>query len=237
MLLSVKEASVYFGKVSAIRDVSIDIEEGQIVALIGANGAGKSTTLRAISGLKQPSTGEIWFQGERIDHRSPEEITTMGIAHVPEGRRVFPYMTVLENLEMGAFARKDKAGIARDLGGVFKHFPRLRERLTQAAGTMSGGEQQMLAMGRALMSGPKVILMDEPSLGLSPILCQEIAKIIKEIHAEGRTVVLVEQNARLALTLAQKGYVLETGSVVMEDDANALLNNDKVRETYLGGGE
>ena len=237
MLLSVKEASVYFGKVSGIRDVSIDVEEGQIVALIGANGAGKSTTLRAISGLKQPSSGEIWFKGERIDDLSPEEITMRGIAHVPEGRRVFPYMTVKENLEMGAFSRKDKAGIARDLEGVFRHFPRLRERLTQAAGTMSGGEQQMLAMGRALMSDPKVVLMDEPSLGLSPILCQEIAKIIKEIHAEGRTVVLVEQNARLALSLAQKGYVLETGSVVLEDDAKALLENDKVQETYLGGGD
>ena len=237
MLLSVKEASVYFGKVSGIRDVSIDVEEGQIVALIGANGAGKSTTLRAISGLKQPSSGEIWFKGERIDDLSPEEITMRGIAHVPEGRRVFPFMTVKENLEMGAFTRKDKGGIARDLESVFKHFPRLRERLTQAAGTMSGGEQQMLAMGRALMSDPKVVLMDEPSLGLSPILCQEIAKIIKEIHAEGRTVVLVEQNARLALSLAQKGYVLETGSVVLEDDAKALLENDKVQETYLGGGD
>lgn len=237
MLLSVKNASVYFGKVSGIKDVSIDVEEGQIVALIGANGAGKSTTLRAISGLKQPSKGEIWFKGERIDHLSPEEITMRGIAHVPEGRRVFPFMTVKENLEMGAFTRKDKGGIARDLESVFKHFPRLRERLTQAAGTMSGGEQQMLAMGRALMSDPKVVLMDEPSLGLSPILCQEIAKIIKEIHAEGRTVVLVEQNARLALSLAQKGYVLETGSVVLEDDAKALLENDKVQETYLGGGD
>jgi len=237
LLLSVKKACVYFGKVSAIRDVSIDVEEGQIVALIGANGAGKSTTLRAISGLKQPSSGEIWFRGERIDQRSPEDITMMGIAHVPEGRRVFPYMTVLENLEMGAFSRKDKAGIARDLEGVFKHFPRLRERLKQAAGTMSGGEQQMLAMGRALMSNPKVVLMDEPSLGLSPILCQEIAKIIRQIHAEGRTVVLVEQNARLALSLAQKGYVLETGSVVLEDEAKNLLANDRVRETYLGGGE
>ena len=237
MLLSVKNASVYFGKVSGIKDVSIDVEEGQIVALIGANGAGKSTTLRAISGLKQPSKGEIWFKGERIDHLSPEEITMRGIAHVPEGRRVFPFMTVKENLEMGAFTRKDKGGIARDLESVFKHFPRLRERLTQAAGTMSGGEQQMLAMGLALMSDPKVVLMDEPSLGLSPILCQEIAKIIKEIHAEGRTVVLVEQNARLALSLAQKGYVLETGSVVLEDDAKALLENDKVQETYLGGGD
>ena len=237
MLLSVKNASVYFGKVSGIKDVSIDVEEGQIVALIGANGAGKSTTLRAISGLKQPSKGEIWFKGERIDHLSPEEITMRGIAHVPEGRRVFPFMTVKENLEMGAFTRKDKGGIARDLESVFKHFPRLRERLTQAAGTMSGGEQQMLAMGQALMSDPKVVLMDEPSLGLSPILCQEIAKIIKEIHAEGRTVVLVEQNTRLALSLAQKGYVLETGSVVLEDDAKALLENDKVQETYLGGGD
>lgn len=235
MLLSIKNASVHFGKVSAIEDVSIDVEEGTIVALIGANGAGKSTTLRAISGLKQPTTGEIWFDGERIDHCSPEEITIKGIAHVPEGRRVFPYMTVMENLEMGAFARKDKAAIAHDLESVFEHFPRLFERRTQAAGTMSGGEQQMLAMGRALMSGPKVILMDEPSLGLSPILCQEVAKIIKEIHAKGRTVVLVEQNARLALSLAQKAYVLETGSVVLEDDAKALLHNDKVRETYLGG--
>ncbi len=234
-MISVKHASVNFGKVTAIRDVSIDVEEGHIVALIGANGAGKSTTLRAISGLKQPSSGEIWFEGQRIDHCSPEEITAMGIAHVPEGRRVFPYMTVMENLEMGAFTRNDKDGIQRDLDGVFKHFPRLRERLKQAAGTMSGGEQQMLAMGRALMSNPKVVLMDEPSLGLSPILCQEIAKIIKEIHAEGKTVVLVEQNARLALALSQRAYVLETGSVVMEDDAKALLNNDKVRETYLGG--
>ena len=236
MLLSVKNASVSFGKVSAIRDVSIDVGEGEIVALIGANGAGKSTTLRAISGLKQPSEGEIWFAGERIDDLTPEEITARGIAHVPEGRRVFPYMTVMENLEMGAFSRKDKAGIARDLDGVFKHFPRLRERLTQPAGTMSGGEQQMLAMGRALMSDPRVVLMDEPSLGLSPLLCQEIAKIIQEVHAGGRTVVLVEQNARLALALAQKGYVMETGSVVMEDDAKALLDNDKVRETYRGGG-
>ena len=235
MLLSIKNACVNFGKVSAIENVSIDVEAGTIVALIGANGAGKSTTLRAISGLKQPSSGEIWFKGERIDHLSPEEITVRGIAHVPEGRRVFPYMTVLENLEMGAFARNDRAGIAIDLEKVFNHFPRLRQRRKQAAGTMSGGEQQMLAMGRALMSGPEVILMDEPSLGLSPILCQEIAKIIKEIHADGRTVVLVEQNARLALSLAQKGYVLETGSVVLEDEARALLNNDKVRETYLGG--
>jgi branched-chain amino acid transport system ATP-binding protein len=235
LLLNIKNASVHFGKVSAIEDVSIDVEEGTIVALIGANGAGKSTTLRAISGLKQPTTGEIWFNGERIDHCSPEEITIKGIAHVPEGRRVFPYMTVMENLEMGAFARSDKAAVARDLESVFEHFPKLYERRAQAAGTMSGGEQQMLAMGRALMSGPQVILMDEPSLGLSPIMCQEIAKIIKEIHAKGRTVVLVEQNARLALSLAQKGYVLETGSVVLEDDAKALLHNDKVRETYLGG--
>lgn len=237
MLIDVKHASVNFGKVSAISDVSIGVEEGQIVALIGANGAGKSTTLRAISGLKQPSSGEIWFQGERIDHRSPEDITMMGIAHVPEGRRVFPYMTVMENLEMGAFTRGDKAAVARDLERVFEHFPRLRERLKQAAGTMSGGEQQMLAMGRALMSDPKVVLMDEPSLGLSPILCQEIAKIIKEIHAGGRTVILVEQNARLALALSQRAYVLETGSVVMEDDAKVLLKNDKVRKTYLGVGE
>lgn len=235
MLLSVKNASVYFGKIAGVRDISIDVEQGQIVALIGANGAGKSTTLRAISGLKQPNTGEIWFDGQRIDRVSPEKITKMGIAHVPEGRRVFPYMTVRENLEMGAYTRTDGAAVNRDLDNIFRHFPRLRERLDQAAGTMSGGEQQMLAMGRALMSDPKVILMDEPSLGLSPIMCQEIARIIRDVHDEGRTVVLVEQNARLALSLAQKGYVLETGTVAMEDDAKALLNDPRVKETYLGG--
>ncbi len=236
MLLRVKNASVYYAKVAAVRNVSIDVEEGQIVALIGANGAGKSTTLRAISGLKRPSSGEIWFKDQRIDHLAPEKINRLGIAQVPEGRRIFPQMTVLENLEMGAFQRRDAEGIGRDMEMVFRHFPILRERRTQAGGTLSGGEQQMLAMGRALMSDPQLLLMDEPSLGLSPIMCQEIAKIIRDVHKEGRTIVLVEQNARLALALAQKAYVFETGSIVLEGDAKELSKNDQVRKTYLGEG-
>jgi branched-chain amino acid transport system ATP-binding protein len=202
---------------------------------IGANGAGKSTTLRAISGLNHPTTGEIWFQDKRIDKLPPEKINKAGIAQVPEGRRVFPQMTVKENLMMGAFLRNDTAGIERDLKMVFHHFPVLKDRQKQAGGTLSGGEQQMLAMGRALMSNPKLILMDEPSLGLSPIMCQEIAKIIKDIHAEGRTIVLVEQNARLALALAEKGYVLETGNIVLEGPAKDLRENAEVKKAYLGG--
>lgn len=235
MLLDVKGITVHYHKVAAIRDISIEVEEGGVVTLIGANGAGKSTTLRAISGLKHPTTGEIWFKDQRIDRLPPEKINKMGIAQVPEGRRVFPQMTVLENLFMGAFLRKDVDGINRDLEGVFEHFPILKERQKQAGGTLSGGEQQMLAMGRALMSNPKLLLMDEPSLGLSPIMCAEIAKIIKDIHAEGRTIVLVEQNARLALALAQKGYVLETGNIVLHGDAKELRENEQVKKAYLGG--
>ena len=236
MLLSVKEASVYFGKVSGIRDVSIDVEEGQIVALIGANGAGKSTTLRAISGLKQPSSGEIWFKGERIDDLSPEEITMRGIAHVPEGRRVFPYMTVKENLEMGAFSRKDKAGIARDLEGVFRHFPRLRERLTQAAGTMSGGEQQMLAVGRALMSDPRLLLVDEPSVGLAPILVSQMITKIGELgESRGLTILMAEQNFNQAIRIADKGYIIVHGEIAFASkDAADLRENDMVKTYYLG---
>ena len=235
LLLDVKGITVHYHKVAAVRDISIEVEEGGVVTLIGANGAGKSTTLRAISGLKHPTTGEIWFKDQRIDRLPPEKINKMGIAQVPEGRRVFPQMTVLENLFMGAFLRKDVDGINRDLEGVFEHFPILKERRKQAGGTLSGGEQQMLAMGRALMSNPKLLLMDEPSLGLSPIMCAEIAKIIKDIHAEGRTIVLVEQNARLALTLAQKGYVLETGNIVLHGDAKELRENEQVKKAYLGG--
>lgn len=235
MLLDVKGITVHYHKVAAVRDISIEVEEGGVVTLIGANGAGKSTTLRAISGLKHPTTGEIWFKDQRIDRLPPEKINKMGIAQVPEGRRVFPQMTVLENLFMGAFLRKDVDGINRDLEGVFEHFPILKERRKQAGGTLSGGEQQMLAMGRALMSNPKLLLMDEPSLGLSPIMCAEIAKIIKDIHAEGRTIVLVEQNARLALALAQKGYVLETGNIVLHGDAKELRENEQVKKAYLGG--
>ena len=235
MLLDVKDVTVNYHKVNAIKGISIEVEEGGIVTLIGSNGAGKSTTLRTISGLKHPTTGEIWFEDKRIDKLAPEKIIKMGIAQVPEGRRVFPQMTVMENLQMGAFLRGDKGGINRDLEMVFGHFPVLKERQKQYAGTLSGGEQQMLAMGRALMSNPKLLLLDEPSLGLSPILVQEIAKIIRIISQAGRTIILVEQNADLALSLAQKGYVLETGNVVMSGDAKDLRENDGVKKAYLGG--
>jgi branched-chain amino acid transport system ATP-binding protein len=213
--------------------------------LIGSNGAGKTTTLRTISGLNHPTTGEIWFEDQRIDRLPPEKVNKAGIAQVPENRRVFPYMTVAENLEMGAFLRKDEEEMNRNLEGVFRHFPILKLRQKQMAGTMSGGEQQMLAMGRALMSNPKLLLLDEPSLGLSPIMCLEIAKIIRDIHQEGRTIVLVhqegrtivlvEQNARLALALAQKGYVLETGNIVLKGDSHELRENEQVKKAYLGG--
>ena len=235
MLLSVKDMSVYYHKVIAVKDISIEVEEGGIITLIGANGAGKTTTLRAITGLKRPTAGEIWFEGRRIDKLPPEKINEAGIAMVPEGRRVFPQMTVMENLTMGAFLRKDKDGIEKDLENVFVHFPVLKEREKQMGGTLSGGEQQMLAMARALMSHPKLLLLDEPSLGLSPILVMEIAKIIKDLHQEGRTIVLVEQNARLALSLADHGYVLETGSIVLQGDAKKLQENKDVKKAYLGG--
>ncbi len=237
LLLNVKDITVHYNKVDAIRNISIEVEEGQIVTLIGSNGAGKSTTLRTISGLEHPTTGEILFEGQRIDRLPPEKINRAGIAQVPEGRRVFPNMTVLENLELGAFLRKNSEGngIKRDLEDVFQHFPILKSRQKQSAGTMSGGEQQMLAMGRALMSNPKLLLMDEPSLGLSPLMCLEIAKIIRDIHEGGRTIVLVEQNARLALALAQKGYVLETGNIVLKGDSKELRENEQVKKAYLGG--
>ena len=235
MLLSVKDMSVYYHKVIAVKDISIEVEEGGIITLIGANGAGKTTTLRAITGLKHLTTGEIWFEGQRIDKLPPEKINEAGIAMVPEGRRIFPQMTVMENLTMGAFLRKDKDGIEKDLENVFVHFPVLKEREKQMGGTLSGGEQQMLAMARALMSHPKLLLLDEPSLGLSPILVMEIAKIIKDLHQEGRTIVLVEQNARLALSLADHGYVLETGSIVLQGDAKKLQENKDVKKAYLGG--
>ncbi len=236
MLLEVKDITVHYYKVSAVRNISINVEDGEIVALIGSNGAGKTTTLRAISGLKHPKTGEILFEGQRIDKLPAHKINALGIAMVPEGRRVFPQMTVLENLLMGAFLRKDKNGIRKDIEEVvFRHFPRLQERKNQDAGTLSGGEQQMLAMGRALMSAPKLLLLDEPSLGLSPIMCMEIGKIIRDIHTEGKTVILVEQNARLALALAQHAYVIETGDIALSGPAKDLRNNDNVKKAYLGG--
>jgi branched-chain amino acid transport system ATP-binding protein len=236
LLLEVKDITVHYFKVPAIRNISMTVDDGEIVALIGSNGAGKTTTLRAISGLKHPTTGEIHFKGQRIDDLPPHKINALGIAMVPEGRRVFPQMTVLENLLVGAFLRKEKDDIEKDLNElVFRHFPRLKERTTQAAGTLSGGEQQMLAMGRALMSAPKLLLLDEPSLGLSPIMCGEIGKIIMNIHTEGRTVILVEQNARLALGLAQHAYVIETGDIALSGPAKELRENDNVKRAYLGG--
>jgi branched-chain amino acid transport system ATP-binding protein len=236
LLLEVKDITVHYFKVPAVRNISITVEDGEIAALIGSNGAGKTTTLRAISGLKHPSSGEIHFKEQKIDTLPSHKINALGIAMVPEGRRVFPQMTVIENLMMGAFLRKDKEDMQKDLENVvFRHFPRLKERTKQAAGTLSGGEQQMLAMGRALMSAPKLLLLDEPSLGLSPIMCGEIGKIIKDIHTGDRTVILVEQNARLALALAQHAYVIETGDIVLSGPAEELRENDDVKKAYLGG--
>jgi branched-chain amino acid transport system ATP-binding protein len=235
MLLEVKDLRVHYGKAEVLKGTSIKVEEGTIVALIGANGAGKTTTLRTISGLKASTSGEIWFQGKRIDGTSPSGIVKLGIAHIPEGRRVFAPMTVLENLEIGAYLRKDKRGVARDLDNIFEHFPRLRERRKQQAGSLSGGEQQMLATARALMASPKLLLMDEPSMGLSPILVQEVGKIVTDINQSGVSIMLVEQNARMALKLAHRAYVLETGRISLEGDAEDLANHEHVRKAYLGG--
>ncbi len=235
MYLRIENATVHYHKVAALKGVSMTVPEGGIVTIIGANGAGKTTTLRAISGLERLSSGEIWFDNERIDKLPPEKIVARGIAHVPEGRHVFPDLTVEENLRTGAFLRKDKAGIERDLQMIFSTFPRLRERRTQWAKTLSGGEQQMVVIGRALMSNPRILLLDEPSMGLAPVIVQEIAKIIAEISQRGVPVVLVEQNAELALRLADFAYVLEVGNVALEGKADDLHENDHVRRAYLGG--
>ena len=234
MLLEVSNATVHYRKVVALRGVSMDVPEGAVVTIIGANGAGKSTLLRAISGLVALSAGEIRFAGQRIDGVPPERVVGLGIAQVPEGRRVFPDLTVQENLGTGAYLRRDLAEVRRDLERVFEHFPRLKERRRQWARTLSGGEQQMLAIGRALMSNPKVLLLDEPTMGLSPVLVQEMARIIQGIHARGVPVVLVEQNAELALRLADYAYVLEIGSVALHGPAADLHANDHVRRAYLG---
>lgn len=236
MILELKNLIVHYEKVRALKGISLAMEEKSIVTLIGANGAGKSTTLKTISGLKQPTSGEIWFSAQRINSLSPHAIVSLGIAQVPEGRRVFPQMSVFENLIMGAYLRKDREGIFRDLDRVYAHFPILKERGTQAGGSLSGGEQQMLAMGRALMASPKLLLLDEPSLGLSPMLVKEIGKIIVNINQqEGVSIILVEQNARMALKLSNQGYVLETGKIVLFGPSVDLLNNDHVRRAYLGG--
>lgn len=233
-MLSLKDIWAHYGSVAAVKGVSVEVDEAEIVTLIGANGAGKTTTMRTICGLHKPSSGEILFEGKRIDGLDPEKINALGIAMVPEGRRVFPQLTVMENLEMGAYLRTDTAKLKTDLEEIFEHFPILKERRKQLAGTMSGGQQQMLAMGRALMSGPKVLLLDEPSLGLSPLMTQQIAKIVKQLNEMGRTIVLVEQNARLAFLLAKHAYVMEIGRISMSGLAADLKDDPKVRETYLG---
>ncbi|HHW66876.1 MAG: branched-chain amino acid transport system ATP-binding protein [Epulopiscium sp.] len=233
-MLTVNGINVYYGAIHAIKDVSFHVDEGEIVTLIGANGAGKTTILHTISGLLRAKTGEIKFQNQSINKIEPHEILKMGIAHVPEGRRIFAQMTVLENLQMGAYTRNNKEETNNMIEMVFEKFPRLKERINQLAGTMSGGEQQMLAIGRALMSKPKLLLMDEPSMGLAPILVQEIFNIIQEINAAGTTILLVEQNANMALSIANRAYVLETGKVVLEGNAKELLGNENVRKAYLG---
>jgi branched-chain amino acid transport system ATP-binding protein len=234
MLLNLTDIFIHYQKVAAVQGISIELEEGQLVTLIGSNGAGKSTTLRTISGLVRPSAGEILFDGQRIEGFSPDKILKMGIAHVPEGRRVFPGLTVLENLYTGAFVRSDKEGIKRDLQNVFEHFPVLEVRRKQVAKTMSGGEQQMLAIGRALMSNPRVLMLDEPSLGLAPLVVQEIARILTDINQKGVSVILVEQNAEMALNLAHYGYVLETGRIALHGKAGELKDNEHVRKAYFG---
>ena len=234
MLLEIRDATVHYHKVAALRGVSMDVPHGRVVTIIGANGAGKSTLLRAVSGLEALSGGEIRFAGQRIDGTPPEKIVALGIAQVPEGRRIFPDLTVQENLDTGAYLRRDRERVRRDLDVVFEHFPRLRERRRQWAKTLSGGEQQMLAIGRALMSNPKLLLLDEPTIGLSPVLVQEMSRIIEEIHDRGVPVVLVEQNAELALRLADYAYVLEIGSVALHGPASELHENDHVRRAYLG---
>ncbi|MBI6628882.1 ABC transporter ATP-binding protein [Pontibaca salina] len=234
MLLEMRDINVNYGKISAIRNISINVPEGQIVTIIGGNGAGKTTSLRAMSGMLPLKSGEIHFEGKRIDGMAPHKIVAHGIAHVPEGRRIFPDMTVEENLRTGAFLRKDKAKVENDLKDVFERFPRLHERRRQRAQTMSGGEQQMLAIGRALMSDPRILLMDEPSMGLAPVIVEEIAVIVEEINARGLSVVLVEQNAVLALELANYAYVLESGNMALEGPASELHDNEHVRAAYLG---
>ncbi len=233
-MLEVKDLQVYYGMIQAIKGVSFYVEEGEIIALIGANGAGKTTILHTVSGLLAPKSGSVIFEGKDITKVPGHKIVSMGMAHVPEGRRVFAQLSVLQNLKMGAYTRRDKTEIENTLKKVFERFPRLEERQNQMAATLSGGEQQMLAMGRALMSHPKIILMDEPSMGLSPIFVNEIFDIIKEVNKSGTTVLLVEQNAKKALSIANRAYVLETGKIVLEGKASDLLNNDSIKKAYLG---
>jgi len=234
-MLELKDINIYFGAVHALKGISMKVEAGEIVTLIGANGAGKSTTLRTISGILKPKGGNISFLGEPLEKHIASDIVKLGISHVPEGRRIFSTMSVLENLEMGAFARQDKDGIKKDMDNVFSRFPRLFERRSQIAGTLSGGEQQMLAIGRALMSRPKLLLLDEPSMGLAPLVVKEIFSIIEDINKSGTTVLLVEQNAAMALSIADKAYVIQNGVIAVEGSAKELLNDENVKKAYLGG--
>lgn len=233
-MLEVKDLQVYYGMIQALKGLSFEVNQGEIVALIGANGAGKTTILHTVSGLLTPKAGTILFEGKDITKVPAHQIVSMGMAHVPEGRRVFAQLSVYENLKMGAYTRKDKTEIEESIENVYQRFPRLKERRNQMAGTLSGGEQQMLAMGRALMSKPGIILMDEPSMGLSPIFVNEIFDIIQEVSANGTTVLLVEQNAKKALSIADRAYVLETGKIVLEGDAKVLINDDSIKKAYLG---
>lgn len=234
-MLEMIDVNVYYGAIHALKGISIKVNEGEIVTLIGANGAGKTTTLKTISGVLKPKAGVVKFQGNEINKVNASNIVSLGISHVPEGRRVFSSMSVMENLEMGAYSRTDKAEIKKDYEMVFETFPRLLERKNQMAGTLSGGEQQMLAIGRALMSRPKLLLLDEPSMGLAPLVVKQIFSIIKDINEKGTTVLLVEQNAAMALNIANRAYVIQNGRVEMEGPANELLNDEKVRSAYLGG--
>ena len=233
-MLEVKDLQVYYGVIQAIKGISFEVNQGEVIALIGANGAGKTTTLHTITGLLSPKSGQVLFEGKDITKTPAHKIVSMGMAHVPEGRRVFAELSVYENLKMGAYTRKDKAEIEETLQSVYKRFPRLKERKNQMAGTLSGGEQQMLAMGRALMSKPRIILMDEPSMGLSPIMVNEIFDIIRAVSESGTTVLLVEQNAKKALSIADRAYVLETGKIVLSGDAKDLLEDDSIKKAYLG---
>ena len=235
MLLEIKDLWVHFGRSEALKGVSMEIEEGSIVTLLGANGAGKTTTLRTISGLKRPTSGEIWYKGQRIDSLPPHEIVRRGIAHVPEGRQLFYSMSVMDNLILGSYLLKGRHEFQKNLETMFEHFPNVKNRIKHRASNLSGGEQQMVAVARALMSSPRVLLMDEPSLGLSPIMVAEVAKIVRQINQTGVTIILVEQNARMALALAKKAYVMEVGSITMKGDAKTIAQDENVIKAYLGG--
>lgn len=234
-MLKIENLHIKYGAIHAVKGIDIEVNEGEIVTLIGANGAGKTSILKASSGLVKPSEGTITYDGKVLNKKSAQDIMKAGISHVPEGRRIFADMTVLENLELGAYQRKDKEGIKKDLEAIYERFPILKDRSKQAAGTLSGGEQQMLAMGRALMANPKILLLDEPSMGLAPILVKEIFSIIKDINAKGTTILLVEQNARMALSVATRAYVMETGKIVMSGTGQELADSEEIQKAYLGG--